>query len=257
MNARRAELVAHRGYAGRYPENTLPAVEAALRAGVNYIEVDVQLSADGVPVLMHDVELARTTGAAGRVTETTLAALSRLRAGETARLGPRFRDTPIPTLAALMSLLDAWPAAQVFVELKRDSLDAFGADPVVARVLDVLAPGIERCIVISFEPEALRRIRLQARASGTPRIGWVVSAWDEEQRAIATALAPDYLFCNHAKIPNPETLLWPGPWKWAFYEVADPSVALALAQRGASLIETMALDAYTVPPWSLRIANGI
>jgi len=256
MSTPRPELVAHRGYAGRYPENTLPAVEAALRAGVNYIEVDVQLTADGMPVLLHDVELARTTGAAGRVIDLSFAALRQLRAGETARLGPHLRDTPIPTLAALLDLLDAWPVAQVFVELKRESLDAFGIEAVVARVLDVLAPRIDRCIVISFEQEALRRVRLQARAAGTPRIGWVVSTWDEPQRAIATVLAPDYLFCNHTKIPDPETPLWPGPWRWAFYEVADPAVALALARRGAALIETMALDAYAIPPWSLRIAGG-
>jgi glycerophosphoryl diester phosphodiesterase len=257
MSARLPDLVAHRGYAKRYPENTLPAVEAALRAGVSYIEVDVQLSADGVPMLMHDVELARTTGAAGRITETSFAALSRLRAGEAERPGPRFRDTPIPTLAALIELLGRWPAAQAFVELKRESLDAFGIEAVVARVLDVIAPRIDRCIVISFEQTALRQIRIQARAAGAPRIGWVVSVWDEAQRAIADELAPDYLFCNYTKIPEPDTPLWPGPWRWAFYEVTDPAVALALARRGAALIETMALDAYTIPPWSLRINDDV
>lgn len=251
MSARPPALIAHRGYAGRYPENTRPALEAALRAGVRYLEVDVQLTADGVPVLLHDAELARTTGVAGRITETRFAAVQRLRAGEPARLGPRFRDTPLPALTELVGLLAAWPAAQVFVELKRDSLDAFGIEAVVARVLEILAPRLERCIVISFAEDALAH----ARAAGAPRIGWVVSAWNEAQRAIAAALAPDYLFCNYTKIPDPDTPLWPGPWRWAFYEVSDPTVALALARRGAALIETMALEAYAVPPWSLRIGD--
>ena len=48
------ELVAHRGYALHYPENTLIGIEAAIRAGARYVEVDVQLSADKVPVLFHD-----------------------------------------------------------------------------------------------------------------------------------------------------------------------------------------------------------
>lgn len=241
-------IIAHRGYAKRYPENTLPAVVAALRAGVNYLEVDVQLTADGVPVLLHDVELARTTGAAGRITETTFAELGRLRAGETARLGPRFRDTPIPTLASLMELLGAWPAAHAFIEIKRESIEAFGADAVVARVLGALAPRLDRCVPISFAQEALVR----ARAAGAPRIGWVLTHWDEAQREIAAALAPDYLFCNHAKLPAADTPLWPGPWRWAFYEVTNPALALELARRGAALIETMALDAFALPPWSLR-----
>ncbi|MGF1546037.1 MAG: glycerophosphodiester phosphodiesterase family protein, partial [Thiotrichales bacterium] len=53
------DLVAHRGYALRYPENTLPAIEAALAAGARYVEIDVQLSADQVPVLFHDRSLMR------------------------------------------------------------------------------------------------------------------------------------------------------------------------------------------------------
>lgn len=251
MSGRTPELVAHRGYAKRYPENTLPALAAALRAGVHYIEVDVQLTADGVPVLFHDVELARTTGAAGRITESAFNTLLQLCAGEVARLGPRFRDTPIPPLAALVELLGVWPAAQAFVEIKRDSLEAFGTDAVIARVLDTLAPCRDRCIVISFEQDAL----VHARAAGAARIGWVVTGWDEAQRAIANALAPDYLFCNYTKLPAADTPLWPGPWRWVFYEVTDPALALVLAQRGADLIETMALDAYAIPPWSLRMAD--
>src|SRR5207244_2240185 len=53
------DLVAHRGYALRYPENTLVALDAAIRAGAKYVELDVQLSKDGFPVLMHDKTLAR------------------------------------------------------------------------------------------------------------------------------------------------------------------------------------------------------
>ena len=71
----------------------------------------------------------------------------------------------------------------------------------------------------------------------------------------AEALAPDFLFCNHTRIPDPSTPLWPGPWQWAFYEVTDPALALDLARRGATLVETMALDAFTGPPWSLTIAD--
>jgi glycerophosphoryl diester phosphodiesterase len=244
-------LVAHRGYAGRYPENTLLAVETALRAGVGYIEVDVQLTADHVPVLFHDLELKRTTGAKGRITDITLDEASRLRAGETARFGLRFRDTPVPTLAALIELLQAWPGAQAFIEIKRESLDAFGTEAVVKRIMDTLAPCRERCVTISFDQDAL----IAARACGAARIGWVITAWSEAQHDVADALSPDYLFCNHRKLPAADTLLWSGPWRWVFYEVADPALARALARRGPALIETMALDAYAVPPWSLRIAD--
>ena len=52
-------LIAHRGYAGQYPGNTLPAIESALAAGVRHIELDLQLTADRIPVLFHDRERSR------------------------------------------------------------------------------------------------------------------------------------------------------------------------------------------------------
>ena len=59
------ELIAHRGWAYRYPENTLPAIAGALGAGARYVEFDVQITADGVPVLFHDSTLDRTAGRPG------------------------------------------------------------------------------------------------------------------------------------------------------------------------------------------------
>jgi len=55
-------LIAHRGYSGRYPENTLLAYEAAYQHGARYMELDLQLSSDCVPILHHDVSLKRMSG---------------------------------------------------------------------------------------------------------------------------------------------------------------------------------------------------
>ena len=63
-------LVAHRGYPRRYPENTLLSLLAALEAGAEFVEFDVQMTADGVPVLLHDADLRRTGGADLEVTES-------------------------------------------------------------------------------------------------------------------------------------------------------------------------------------------
>jgi len=67
------ELIAHRGYASRYPENTLPAIEAALKAGARHVEIDVQTSADHIPVLFHDATLERLCGVQGRIRDAELA----------------------------------------------------------------------------------------------------------------------------------------------------------------------------------------
>src|SRR5581483_10946121 len=85
-------VVAHRGASATHPENTLPAFEAALAAGAPLVELDVRLSADGVPVVVHDPEVSRTTDGAGWVHELTLEDLRSLNAGTADR------PAQIPTL---------------------------------------------------------------------------------------------------------------------------------------------------------------
>lgn len=243
-------IIAHRGYAGRYPENTLTAVDAALRCGVHHVEVDIQISADGVPVLHHDDTLRRTSGRSGRVTRTPWAELATLGAGEPARFGDRFRDTCIPSLAQLIELRRDWPQALFFIEIKQESLDVVGLRA-VELMMEALEPGLGNCVVISFNDEAVA----EARRLGA-RIGWVLSDWTAEQQALAEALAPEYLFSNYRKLPRAGTELWQGPWQWACYEVTDPRLALRLARRGVALIESMTLEAYGGSPWNLAIDDG-
>ncbi len=240
-------IVAHRGYAGRYPENTLTAVTAALRSGVRHVEVDVQISADGVPVLCHDDSLRRTSGHRGRVTRTPWPQLAALGAGEPARFGDRFRDTLIPSLAQLIELQRDWPQALFFIEIKQESLNAIGLRAVELMVA-AMQPRLGSCVVISFNAEAIAA----ARRLGA-RIGWVLSDWTPAQQTQAEALAPEYLFCNYRKLPRAGTALWSGPWQWACYEVTDPGLALRLARRGVTLIESMTLEAYSGSPWNLAI----
>lgn len=74
--------MAHRGWSGRAPENTMAAVRLALtHSGIQAMEIDVQLSKDGVPVLMHDFELGRTVKGSGMVKDYTLEELKQLDAG--------------------------------------------------------------------------------------------------------------------------------------------------------------------------------
>lgn len=74
--------IAHRGCSGRAPENTLAAIELAIRnPQIKGIEIDVQLSRDGVPVVIHDYHLSRTTNGEGKVTDATFRELQALDAG--------------------------------------------------------------------------------------------------------------------------------------------------------------------------------
>ena len=108
-------VIGHRGAGGLAPENTLEAVDRADRAGVDWVEVDVQRTRDGVLVLMHDQDLARTTDAETvfpnrapwKVGDFTAAELGRLRAGTSAEWrGSGYESARIPTLGQLLDRLD-------------------------------------------------------------------------------------------------------------------------------------------------------
>lgn len=94
--AHRPLRVAHRGASARAPENTLAAFREAIRLGADAIELDVQLSADGVPMVIHDDTVDRTTDGRGRVAALVSRDLRRLDAG--AWFSARFRGERIPTL---------------------------------------------------------------------------------------------------------------------------------------------------------------
>jgi glycerophosphoryl diester phosphodiesterase len=89
--------IGHRGGGGDAPENTLLSMEMGIALGVDYIETDIQLTADGHLVVMHDKRVDRTTGDHGRVTELTLAQLRALDAG---------RGQRIPLLSEVLDLVN-------------------------------------------------------------------------------------------------------------------------------------------------------
>lgn len=239
-------LLAHRGYATRFPENTLLSIGEALKHGASFVEFDVQCTKDLVPVVFHDASLERTTGIQKNLLELRYKEIQSIEACEAARFGKKFSNQgiTIPSLSQVVHLLKEWPHITAFVEIKEESLTKFGIPAVLKTVMDCISPVLEQCCVISYN-DAMLRI---ARETYTSRIGWVLKTWSDHRRVIANQLSPDFLICNHQKIPSPETALWPGPWQWCFYEVTDPELALRLHARGADFIETMDIGGMLADP---------
>lgn len=247
-SASRPHLIAHRGYSQCYPENTLAGLEAALRVGAQCIEFDVQFTADAVPVVFHDSELARVTGNEGRIQDISFAAVSQLRASEFGRFGEKFIQEPVPSLQAVLALLKQWPAATALVEIKTDSVKYFGVERVVQGLMSALAEVQAQCILIAFDRAVLESVR----KAGMPRIGWVLREWNSASQEQAQAMSPELLICNADKI-GAEERLWPGPWQWALYDIVDPELALQWFARGADLIETWDIGGMLRDP---RLAIG-
>jgi glycerophosphoryl diester phosphodiesterase len=230
------QLVAHRGYPLHYPENTLVGIEAAIRAGARYVEVDVQLTADQVPVLFHDRTLERICGVAGAVHDYPFERLAEFRASEFGRFGYKFAQERIATLGGFAGLLGRHPEVTAFVELKRASLDRFGVPTVLERVRRDLQAVDGQYVLISYDMAALAA----ARTPQGPPLGAVVDRWGERHHGPVRAVRPEYLFCDVAGLPRLGRLRYPGA-RIAIYEVADAGTALTLAARGADLIETFAV----------------
>jgi glycerophosphoryl diester phosphodiesterase len=227
-------LVAHRGVARHYPENTLPALDAAAAAGARWVEVDVQLCADEVAVLMHDADLTRVADQPVSLFSLSAAALASIPVGEPARFGQRFGEVRAPTLAEFAAWLIARPEISAFVELKWQSIERFGRHAVVQACMAAMSPARGRWLPISTDYEALAL----AADAGAEALGWVVRDFDPAVAERARALPARWLFCNHLRLPPGP--LPRGPWEWVIYEVADIALAHELIGRGARWLETMA-----------------
>lgn len=231
------EIIAHRGNAIEFPENTLQSLASAVELGVRHIEFDIQLTADKVPVVLHDTDLERVAGRPDVVHDMSWSQLSETPVGEVARFGQRFAFTYPPSLAQVMDALADWEGVTAYVEIKRASLRRFGREIVLQRIAEVVKPALDRCVLISFDLPSLKIMRLMTGA----RIGWVVAEYDNAARSDAESVAPEFLFANFERLPLGLKALWPGRWDWALYEVRDLETARECQSRGAKFVETMAV----------------
>ncbi|MCM2676152.1 glycerophosphodiester phosphodiesterase [Alkalicoccobacillus plakortidis] len=149
------KCIAHRGWSSFAPENTMAAFYKALDHDWIYgIELDVHLSKDGIPVVIHDHTLCRTTNGTGEVREYTYAELLQLDAGSWYR--ESFSDERIPSLEqALQAMKDS--GKKVTIELKQVGSRYPGLEEKVVEVVERLKM-VEQVIFASFDHVSVERI---------------------------------------------------------------------------------------------------
>ena len=119
----------HRGDLTNYPENTMASYKAAVEAGADMLEIDVQLSSDGIPVLLHDVLLDRTTNGSGPANRLSLKELKALDAGSW--FSDKFKGEQIPTVEELFKWAQDYPELLLDVEIKEKDSGFKCADEIV------------------------------------------------------------------------------------------------------------------------------
>lgn len=171
-------VVGHRGASAAAPENTLAAFRLAWEAGVRWLETDVQPSDDGVPVLIHDDLLDRTTDGTGAVRDTRALDLAVLDAGDW--FGADFSGERIPELSTLLAAMP--DDHRVLLEIKGPHTE----DEVLAVLTVCRASGADdRVLVQSFERDALAAV--QRISPGRPA-GLLTAFWDDDPIAACRAL---------------------------------------------------------------------
>jgi glycerophosphoryl diester phosphodiesterase len=174
-------IISHAACGGHAPENTLAGVRKAIEIGAEAIEIDVQASSDGVPVLMHDLTVDRTTNGEGGVGALSLEHLRELDAG----------GEPIPTLAEVLDLTKG--RVLLVMEIK-----APGIEQHIARVVHE-AKALDDVMAWSFFPQALEGMRREE-----PRIpsallvaGEAMPRWREmRSRALKLGVQGVSVFCT-------------------------------------------------------------
>lgn len=148
------QIFAHRGYSGKFPENTMVAFKAVLDYEIEGVELDVHMTKDGQLVVIHDKKVNRTTNGKGYVSEMKLDEIKQLDAGSW--FNPLFKGERIPTLEEVLKLYQH-KNLRVNIELKSEELPYCGMDMKVVKLVEELGMS-KQVILSSFDHETLYRI---------------------------------------------------------------------------------------------------
>lgn len=167
-------ITGHRGAASLAPENTLVSIEQAAKAGADWVEIDTQLSADGIPMVFHDRTVNRCTNGTGNIADLDLTALKALDAGSW--FGSEFAGTSIPTLS---EALDKCLELGLTLNLEIKIYDNKAIKPLVTQVIALIKhksfPS-EKLLISSFKKEALS---LCQELMPEARRGFICEVWND------------------------------------------------------------------------------
>ena len=167
-------ITGHRGAASLAPENTLVSIEQAAKAGASWVEIDTQLSADGIPMVFHDRTVDRCTNGTGNIADLDLTALKTLDAGSW--FGSEFAGTTIPTLSeALDKCLELELTLNLEIKIYDDKAIKPLVDQVIALIKQKDFPS-EKLLISSFKKEALS---LCQQMMPEVKRGFICEVWND------------------------------------------------------------------------------
>jgi glycerophosphoryl diester phosphodiesterase len=234
-------IIGHRGGGTLAPENTLSGIRKAAEMGFGGVEFDVMLSADGVPVLIHDETLERTTNGQGSVAATPYPKLASLDAG--AWFGPAYRGERLPTLdqaGRLCAELGLWANIEIKPASGFERETAAAAARLAAELWRSALP---KPFLSSFHPACLEAARTAApeldRGYLTDRIA---RGWKEAVRQLGCVSV--HCNCEHLTQSQADEIKSAGYWLLC-YTVNETGTARRLFSWGVDAVFTDRLDRIT------------
>ena len=192
----RTQVTAHRGASKAAPENTMPAFEAAIESGADYIELDVQLTKDGELVVFHDDNIKRTTDGVGVLTDMTYDQLQKYSAGSWFSDDGEYDDVKIPKLSEVLELVGH--DILLNIEIKSHGNVEATAEKVVELVdeYDISTS----CYVTSFSYQALKKVKELDPKIKTALIANIAPSTVYSQMKYIDAVSMNYLFVNSSVV---------------------------------------------------------
>jgi glycerophosphoryl diester phosphodiesterase len=192
----RTQVSAHRGFSKKAPENTIPAFQAAMDCGADFIELDVQLTKDKQLVVIHDDKLDRTTDGKGFVRNHTYDELMQLSAGSWFGKDNEFDDVQIPLLSEVLDLVGK--DIMLNIEIKKSGDPKATAESVVDMIEEYGI--VNSCYVTSFSYPALKKVKQLNPKIKTAFIANLATSTSYAQLPYIDAVSMNYLFVNQSVV---------------------------------------------------------
>jgi glycerophosphoryl diester phosphodiesterase len=235
------KVIAHRGGGTLAPENTIAGLRCGVEHGYRAVEFDVMLSADGVPVLMHDPAFGRTVAGIGNVSETSAKLLATMDAGSW--FGPKFAGEPVPNFAEVIGFCHQhgiWMNAEIKPSPGYAADTGRAAAAVLKQALAEQGRQAMMPLFSSFSPEALMAAR--DIAPEIPR-GLLIDRVPDDWPARLAQVSAVALHTNHKNLKEEQAKAIKDAGFGLFcYTVNDPDIAQRLLDWGVDAFCTDRVD---------------
>ena len=233
LNDSTIHWVAHRGDCENHIENTLESIQAAIDNGIKLIEIDIQLTQEGFPIVFHDNNLKRMFNINTSIAKIRFEDIHQQSLQPPNKNEKRHSHYYIPTLLEVVNLIQQHPEITLFVEVKNINFTAFSYQTVYKKVLDCIQPILKQVVIIGFSYRFLRYVK---NNSALP-IAYVLPSWQHYSEKMLINLQPEVIFSDNAIIPKNERFHTKKE-TWVVYEVSNLNQALQLIEQGITYFES-------------------